>query len=101
VIREGVREADRARDRVADDRLPHRLPDDLELLAVRVDRGIAGRGRLRVHRIGVRRALVLLRGAAEVLVLEEQVRQAVVDPGRLGVLGNELRKSPYQRCASW
>ena len=71
----------------------------LELLAVREDGRVAGRRCALVRRVGVRRALVLERGLAEVGVLEQQVRELVVDARRLRVLRErrEERAVPHER----
>ena len=90
VLRERVGKFERACDRIALDGILLLLARDLQLLAVGVDRGIARGCRLRVRRVSVGRALVLLRRLAEILVLEEQVRELVVDRRRIGVRRERL-----------
>ena len=99
VLGERVGELERALDRRALQLRLQRRARALELLAMREDRGVAGGRRALVRRIGVRRALVLARGLAEVGVLEQQVRELVVDARRLLVLRErrEKRAIPDER----
>src|SRR5881628_2647998 len=90
VLWEGVGEFDRARDHLARDGVALFWVRELQLLAVGVHRGVARGRRLRVRRVFVGRALVLFRRLAEILVLEEKVREPVVDRRRLGVHGKRL-----------
>ena len=79
VLREGLGELERAADDVALDPGPLGLGGDIEVLAMGVDRRIAGRRCLLVRRIVVRGALVFHGGLAVPLVLQQQVGQLVVD----------------------
>ena len=90
VLRERVGEFDRAGDCIVLDDVQLRLVRDLQLLAVGVDRGVPRGRRLRMRRVFVSRALVLLGRLAEILVLQEQVGEPVVDGRRLGVLREGL-----------
>jgi hypothetical protein len=51
----------------------------LQLLAVGIDRRVTSGCRLGVSWVPIRRALILFGGLAEILVLEEKVRETVVD----------------------
>ena len=99
VSREALDEPERAVDRLApgDGLLLSARP--LLALAVRVDRRVAGGGGLLVLGILVRRALVLPRRIAEVLVLEQQLGEVVVDGRRALVLGErgEVGAVPARR----
>ena len=86
VLGERICKLQRAIDRCALQRRLLVLAGDLQLLAMRDDRGVAGRRGALVRRVLVGRSLVLARGLAERAVLEQQVRELIVDPGRLLVL---------------
>src|SRR5262249_23020068 len=62
----------------------------LQLLAVGIDRGVASGCRLGVRRVFVSRALIFFSRLAEILVLEEKVREAVVDRWRLAIRPKRL-----------
>ena len=81
VLRERIGKLERACDRIALDLVLvfGCRAGGLELLAVCVDRGVTRVCRLGMARVLVGRALVLLRRLAEVLVLQEKVRELVVD----------------------
>src|SRR5947207_15980250 len=94
MLRERVGKFERACDRIALDQVLLSTAcwacwacrgGDLELLSVGVDRGVARVRRLGMARVFVGRALVLPGRLAEILVLEEKVRELVVDRRRIGV----------------
>ena len=59
---------------------------NLKLLAIRVHGCVTGCRRLLMSVVAIGRALVFVRGLAEVLVLEQQVCQLVIDARGLGVI---------------
>ena len=79
VLGEGVGKPDRACDRITLDEVLLFVSRDLQLFAVGVDRGIARGCRLGMRCVFVRRALVLPGRLAEILVLEEKIRELVGD----------------------
>src|SRR5260370_35569983 len=64
------------------------LAGELQLLAVCEDRSVASGWRLWMRRVSVSRGVILFGRLAEILVLQQQVRQPVVDGRRIG-LGRE------------
>src|SRR5690606_17349602 len=76
-----------------------RLADGLEVLAMRVDRRVARRRRAGVRLVAVRGALVFQRRLKIIAVLENQVRELVIDVRSLRVLreGVEERPVPGER----
>ena len=90
MLRERVGKFERACDHIALDDIQLRGPSSLQLLAVCEDRGVARACRLGMRRVSVCRALVLLRRIAEIMVLEQEVRQPVVDRRRIGVLRERI-----------
>ncbi len=101
VIRERVGKAQRAVDRMLLDLEHSRARRQLEVLAMREDRGIACGGRLLVRLVVVSGALILDGRAPEVFVLEQQVRQLVIDRRRLLVGRERIQELcvPTQRLA--
>ena len=88
ILRECVGKLERACDRIALDGVLLLLAGELQLLAVCEDRSVARGCRLWMRRVSVSRALILFGRLAEILVLQQQVRQPVVDGSRIG-LGRE------------
>ena len=86
VLRERVGKFERACDRIALGDILLLAAGSLQLLAVCVDCRVARACRPGVRRVAVGRPLVLLRRLAEIMVLQQKVRQLIVDRRRLGVL---------------
>ncbi len=84
VLGESVDESNRARHRLAAQRLAFGLGCAFFCFPVGDDCRVARRRRPIVSRVLVGDVLVLARSLAEDLVLEQEIRQAVVDRGRLG-----------------
>ena len=98
MLRERVHEPEGAGHGLAPHRLLLRARRLLLVLAMRVDRRVARRGRLLVLGIVVGGALVLPGRLAEVLVLEQQIGEPIVDRRRFQVFGEggEIRAVPVQ-----